>query len=161
MGCGICNNDSAFNKSQHTVTTYMLFTNWALLNILASCTSLLIQMPNNCIQKHIYFIYLHEENGTLDCKWWVYISYSDKETKTVIKRNIWQPRTCITLGYCIGGNRGSGRSSGKKGYSSGLLYLPTYVKNISICYSFACHDQLFLLKNVQMDSPVHGAFQFL
>lgn len=30
-----------------------------------------------------------------------------------------------TCGYCRGGNNGSGKSSGKKGCSSGLLYLPT------------------------------------
>jgi hypothetical protein len=33
--------------------------------------------------------------------------------------------TCLTCGYCKGGNTGSGKSSGKKGCSSGLLYLPS------------------------------------
>lgn len=30
----------------------------------------------------------------------------------------------ITCGYCKGGSIGSGNSAGKKGCSSGLLYLP-------------------------------------
>uniref|UniRef100_A0A0A9D8U5 Uncharacterized protein n=1 Tax=Arundo donax TaxID=35708 RepID=A0A0A9D8U5_ARUDO len=41
-------------------------------------------------------------------------------------------RICITVGYWIGGNNGSGRSSGKKGCSSGLLYLPTCAWSLSV-----------------------------
>jgi hypothetical protein len=116
-------------------------------------------MLNNCIQKHIFFYLPPWRKWYIRLQMMVYISYGDKETKAVIMRSIWEPRTCITLGYCIGGNRGSGRSSGKKGCSSGLLYLPTYVKNNSVCYSFACHDQLFLfLKNVQMNSTCAWSF---
>lgn len=77
-----------------------------------------------------------------------YISYTHEESAKTIKRSIWQPRrTSITLGYCIGGNSGSGRSSGKNGCSSGLLYLPTYIKNISTFYYLPSDNQLFLFKN--------------
>lgn len=45
-----------------------------------------------------------------------------------LKIDLMMPQTNlikITCGYCKGGSIGSGNSAGKKGCSSGLLYLPT------------------------------------
>jgi hypothetical protein len=100
------------------------------------CTSLTIYQLNNQFQNCIVSITVH----TVPPKLKEIIKLKDKYVKWEL--DPWHNKivnlekaannistecihTCLTCGYCKGGNTGSGKSSRKKGCSSGLLYLPS------------------------------------